>query len=680
MNAWYESSRKDFILTPSTRIVERLARKSAEDRLDIEPEQSQEWQASINSLQSSLQEGIPILKESLKDPELKAIKDVVLEFDFKRRGLRIDCILLGEGILFIIEFKRSTIKAADRDQVMRYAVNLLEFHQATREWCHSNKAITVPIVSLTAKQAITGPVWPGLEACSWPMLACRPMECDQKSLQQALYEGIHHRLSTTRISRSSWISSPFSPSSSIVDATVSLYGGHNVSAISQHAAAAEEISRCRDEIELRIKLALNNQDKSIVFLSGSPGAGKTLVGLDLAMKGELAAESVFVTGNAPLVDVLNKALSKSYRSNLKSGAEWQLSGYHRSDANLLLSATDYKIVKAHRFLDWRGSAHRQTDGRVLIFDEAQRTYEKGRIVLGSRLQDHEADLILKAQSRQFTSGGTVLVALVGHDQYINRGERGISAWLEAAERQGWSFYISDQTLELSSQQDPQHWKNHKLRSILHNGHLSQSVRYYRNSEVSEWVNDVLNNKPSSARARANSLRSNGDTIFITRSLEKARTWGHQRVDKGERVGLIASGQARRLAAEGLFVDLKPDIATWMLAPSEDVRSSNALESVQNQYQVQGLELDYTIICWDADLRRTHGNWNSFKLVGSAWTVDSRIDIAKNGYRVLLTRARKGMIIFVPSGDLSRRDVTRRPKFYDEIASYLLECGAHQLEI
>jgi len=240
------------------------------------------------------------------------------------------------------------------------------------------------------------------------------------------------------------------------------------------------------------------------------------------------------------------------------------------------------------------------------------------------------------------------------------------------------YCISDSTLHLASTSNSQHWLSNKLRSQLINGHLSQSIRYYRNSEVSEWVNDVLNNNKKSARERAGRLSSHGDKIYLTRSLDKAKSWGHERIDKGERVGLIASGQARRLAAEGLFVDLKPDISNWTLAPSGDIRSSNALETVQNQYQVQGLELDYTIICWDIDLRRKDDNWHAFKLAGSTWKADAMINIAKNGYRVLLTRARKGMIIFIPYGDLSCRDDTRRPEFYDDIASYLEGCGAHKL--
>lgn len=147
----------------------------------------------------------------------------------------------------------------------------------------------------------------------------------------------------------------------------------------------------------------------------------------------------------------------------------------------------------------------------------------------------------------------------------------------------------------------------------------------------------------------------------------------------ERAGIIASGQARRLAAEGLFVDHKPDIAGWMLAPDGDVRPANMLETVQNQYQVQGLELDYTVVCWDGDLRRTERGWQAWKMSGSSWQRDKELGIAANGYRVLLTRARKGMIIFVPRGDLTAEDETRPTAMYDQIAEYLIKCGAREIQ-
>jgi hypothetical protein len=184
---------------------------------------------------------------------------------------------------------------------------------------------------------------------------------------------------------------------------------------------------------------------------------------------------------------------------------------------------------------------------------------------------------------------------------------------------------------------------------------------------------------SHARDLAADAAAHGNTIWLTRSLDAARRWARERVIGGQRAGLIASGQARRLAAEGLFVDYKPDIATWMLAPTSDVRSSNALETVQNQYQIQGLELDYCIVCWDADLRREGDTWAAYKLSGSDWQTDRLIDVAKNGYRVLLTRARQGMVIFVPKGDSSGSDPTRNVAFYDGVSEFLRACGAGALE-
>jgi hypothetical protein len=417
----------------------------------------------------------------------------------------------------------------------------------------------------------------------------------------------------------------------------------------------------------------------VIFLSGAPGAGKTLVGLDLVMRGSFADESVFVTGNAPLVDVLNAALIKSFKRQGQNASSWAPTGYHRADARFVTAAAGFKVVKAHHFLGKRGELHRQEDGRVLVFDEAQRTYEKGRVVLGEKLADHEADLILSVQRNAFPTGGAVIVALVGHNQAINRGEQGIVAWLQAVERKGWTFSISDETLALAEFEDRKKWEGHHLRRTLLKGHLHQSMRYYRNAKVEEWVAAILNNDYSLARRLSNEMFAHKNPIWITRSLNRARLWARVHAVGNQRSGLIASGQARRLAAEGLFVDYKPDIASWMLAPSSDVRSSNALETVQNQYQIQGLELDFSIVCWDADLRREDDAWVAYKLKGSDWTKDNLIEVAKNGYRVLLTRARKGMVIFVPSGDPSGEDVTRSTEFYDGVWNFLVSCGALELE-
>lgn len=677
--AWYFGTREDFLSTPRDTIANQLAGRAADESFEIEPAQTEEWRQSVDVLQRTLDERIPILREALNAPGCESVQHVILEFDFHRRGLRMDCLLLADGALFVIEFKRSKLQRADRDQVMTYAVNLLEFHKVTREWCDTKGAIVIPVLALTEGRSHKSVVWPGLAGLSWPALANKPLECDGTSLEVAIRTGLKHRRTDAPVWRDEWLDSLFSPSSSILDATLSLYGNHDVVAIQEHAAPKAAIDASVKEIREHIENAIDRGAYHIIFLSGAPGAGKTLVGLEIVMRGSHADGAVFVTGNAPLVDVLNKALSASYLAQGRRAATWAPTGYRRADASLVTSAANFKIVKAHNFLGKRGEAHRQGDGRVLVFDEAQRTYEKGRVVLGEALTDHEADLILSVQKNAFPQGGAVVIALIGHNQAINRGERGIVAWLHAAERGGWTVSIGDETLALAELDDQRNWALLPGRRPLAHGHLHQSMRYYRNAVIEEWVGAVLTGDAPAANAFVATMEAHENRVWVTRNLDAARKWVKPLSVGGQRSGLIASAQGRRLAAEGLFVDYKPDIATWMLAPSSDIRSSNALETVQNQYQIQGLELDYSVVCWDADLRRENGEWKAYKMSGDDWDKDKLIEVAKNGYRVLLTRARKGMVIFVPMGDNTGEDQTRSIEFYDGVWDFLKACGARALE-
>ena len=678
--AWYSSTREEFLKASTEDIADKLNGRAGDENLDIESAQRDEWRKSVDLLQKNLGERIPLLRQALAAPGCEAIHDVILEFDFHRRGLRMDCLLLGDGVLFVIEFKRSKIQSADRDQVVNYAVNLLEFHKVTQEWCGNSGAIVVPILALTESKSKSILKWGGLFGHSWPSLAHKPLECDSRNLQEALQIGLQNRRTSVAVALDDWLGSTFCPSSSILDATLSLYGNHDVVAIQEHAAPKEAIEASVNEIRCRIDEELNQGHYHIVFLSGAPGAGKTLVGLDIAMRGSSAKSAVFVTGNTPLVDVLHEALGKSYYKQSRNAKVWIPKGYCRSDSKFIAKNANFKIVKAHHFLGQRDIPHKQEDGRVLIFDEAQRTYKKDFMVIRTKLPDHEANLILKAQEFAFPQGGSVVVALVGHQQAIGPAERGIVAWLEAADSRGWSFSISDVTLSLSELHDREKWATHLSRRPLQNGHLHQSMRYYRNAKAEDWVAAVLDGDVSKANSCSEELVKNGNTILLTRCLNDARKWARSRTIGGQRSGLIASGQGRRLAAEGLFVSLKPDIAAWMLAPSSDIQSSNALETVQNQYQIQGLEIDFPIVCWDADLRRDGGDWTAYKLHGSDWRKDKCLDVAKNGYRVLLTRARQGMVIFVPQGDTSGEDVTRNIEFYDGVWKFLKECGAQDLKI
>jgi hypothetical protein len=675
MNAWYERQRLEFLDASVDSVVSHLAAAAIEESLHVEPEQFDEWKASVGLLQAHLDdkaEMIQLLKKTLKAPDLSEYEHVVLEYDFRRRGLRLDCVLLGNGIIAIVEFKRSRVAAADRDQVTDYAINLVEFHEETRRLSAAGDVVVVPLLALTSGPCARRTRDSSFHEGHWNSILRHPIECDRNSLHVALRDALAVRRSSTRIDPARWLKADFSPSSTIIDAAISLYGQHDVSAIKGHAAEIAQIDRCCKEVGYWIERSLLERVSRVIFVSGAPGAGKTLVGLKLAFDPRFRQDAVFVTGNAPLVDVLAESLRRSYRPRQSSLV---LSGYARQQARRVIEMSTFKIVKAHSFLGDRGKRIHSRDGRVVIFDEAQRTYEKGRIVLRNPLEDDEALLILKSLDETYGSGA-VVVALVGHNQAINRGEMGIAAWLKAADQRGWRVAIGKETLELSELTDFE--GQSQSMDAIDAGHLSHSLRFYRNHEIEQWADRVLTNRPGDALAIAGRIDAS-HTIWLTRDLQRAKAWVREKRVGDETAGIVASGQARRLAAVGLFVDLKPSIAHWMLAPSGDIRSSNMLETVQNQFQVQGLEMDYALVCWDADLRRGTDGWRSYRITGNKWQKDGFLHIAINGYRVLLTRARKGMIVFVPAGDDTGDDQTRLPDFYDGIASYLLSCGAKNLD-
>lgn len=681
-DAWYSADRSSFLEADQNSVVAELASSAAEQGWHIEPQQHEEWDASIGILHKEMQAHpaaeIEILRTALDESELSEYSDVILEYNFRRRGLRLDCILLAPGIIAVIEFKRSKLSPADADQVTNYCVNLVEFHEETQRLCNEKNVIVVPVLVQTQGKRVIPPTVQGeFHKAPWASVLRTPVYCDGRSLGQGLSDILKQRKSCEQPSRETWLSSRFSPSSTILDAAISLFGNHDVSAIDDHAGSIEKIEQTIEEVAIQINQASTTHRNRIVLVSGAPGAGKTLVGLRLAFDSRFRDDAVFVTGNAPLVDVLKEALRRSYKRRSSSKIA-QISGYPKESSRIVIENAVFKIVKAHNFLGDRGTQTDSSDGRIIIFDEAQRTYEKGRMVLNKKLEDHEADLILASIESSYEPG-CVVVGLLGHNQAINRGERGAIAWLEAAERRGWDYAISDESLSLSEFTHPDQWRDHSLRVPFNAGHLSHSLRFYRNRDLETWVHCVMEDDVAKAADLSKELAHEGHQVWLTRDLESARSWARKHRVGEERAGLIASGQARRLAAEGIFVDHKPSIAQWMLAPSGDIRSSNMLETVQNQYQIQGLELDYTVVCWDADLRRAADGWEAWKMSGSQWQRDKALNVAKNGYRVLLTRARKGMIVFIPQGDATNEDETREVQIYEKIAEHLIACGARAVK-
>jgi hypothetical protein len=669
MASWYKNSREGFLRDDITTIVDALHKSAAEDRWQIEPDQDGEWRETLT-----------ILRNALSDESMGFITGVIAEYDFRRRGIRIDFILVSAGALYILEFKRGETTAADRDQVMNYCVNLVEFHERTQ----SAKPKLFPV--LISRTGSRKTHFPAIEwQPDWPQI-CRNVAYAKAGDLRPTLSKLQQSLTTAgdAFTVEEWDAAAFNPSSTIIDAAISLYGQHEVSAMKEHAAPKADIDRCIASVIKEINAASDACRNEIIIVSGAPGAGKTLVGLAIAFHDKFRGEAVFVTGNAPLVKVLNGSLKKSYLELSRQGRTRPLGGYTRVGIHFAANNSDFKIVNANRFLEAaRGrraqGADANADGRILIFDEAQRTYSAGEIVNGRRLEDDEAVLITEEMARRPEA---IIVLLVGHNQHIGTNEMGAKAWLNAARKHGWRYAVSDETLKLEEFAEDVEWSTSPLRLNITSTHLAHSIRDQRtsNGDIEQWAHWVMTNQPDKASEKARGLPDNSG-IHITRSLHTAKQWANARRIGEERCGLIGSGQGRRLKADGIFVDEKADIVQWMLAPSGDVRSSNMLEQTQNQYQIQGLEVDYAIVCWDADLRRESGGWTCYNVSGADW-VRSRNEeettLRCNSYRVLLTRSRKGLIIFVPQGDMTGRDKTREPDFYNGIVEYLVQCGAHLL--
>lgn len=669
MASWYKNSREGMLADGISTVVDALHKSAAEERWQIDPDQDDEWR-----------ETLAVLCAALRDESMQFITGVLAEYDFRRRGIRIDFILVSAGALFVLEFKRSDTIAADRDQVLNYCVNLVEFHEVTQ---NAQPKLVPILVSRAGARATRIPAIEWMN--DWPQICQNVTYSRGVDLRRALVE-LHQQLAPAdaQFTYQEWDAASFHPSSSIIDAAISLYGQHDVSAMKEHAAPKEAIDKCISSVVAEINAATSAGRNELIVVSGAPGAGKTLVGLALAFQERYRDEAVFVTGNAPLVKVLNGSLKKSYLELNRQSRTRALGGYTRAASGFVARNSDFKIVNANRFLEAaRGNRPQgqttSTDGRILIFDEAQRTYSAGEIVNGRSLEDDEAVLIVEEMARR---PGAVIVLLFGHNQHIGTNEMGAKAWLTAARKHSWGYAVSDETLKLEEFGEDIEWKTSPLRIDIASTHLSQSMRDQRtsNGDIEQWTHWVMTNRPDRAKEKARTF-SDRSAIYFTRSLHAAKQWVGERRIGEERCGLIGSGQARRLKAEGIFVDEKADIVQWMLAPSGDVRSSNMLEQTQNQYQIQGLEIDYAIVCWDADLRREEGEWACFNLSGADWRRSRHREettLRCNSYRVLLTRSRKGMVVFVPQGDLTGVDKTRAPAFYDGIADYLAECGARRL--
>jgi DUF2075 family protein len=608
-----------------------------------------------------------LLRECLLEHEGK----IYFEFSIPRMGRRIDVVVITGSVVFVIEFKvgASTYDSADLDQVMDYALDLHNFHEGS----HNVKIIPI----LVATKA------PTVESKLEDDDLHSPICCNNGNLENTIDRVLTVCLKQL-IDCNEWESSGYKPTPTIIEATLALYNGHSVSAISRSDASTLNLSETSNTVAEIIARSKKDSQKSIVFVTGVPGAGKTLVGLDVASthidpNDELY--SVFLSGNGPLVKILQEALARDKVARKRAAGEKVRKG-------VALGEVKSFIQNVHHFRDeCLLDLLKPPVDHVALFDEAQRAWTKEQTVKFMRekknrldFNQSEPEFLISCMDRH--KDWAVVVCLVGGGQEINTGEAGISEWFDAIEQSfpHWKIYLSDRLTDSeygAGKLVKQAGKNSMV-TFKPELHLRTSVRSFRSEKISLFVKQLLDLDEEAARNNL-SLIHDKYPIVLTRDLDVAKNWVKTQARGSERYGMVVSSQAERLKPHAIDVRVKANPVHWFLNDKKDVRSSYYLEDVATEFDVQGLELDWVCMAWDADFRYDNTNWKNWSFRGAKWQriiKPERQTYQKNAYRVLLTRARQGMVIFVPVGDDS--DHTRPKEYYDGTYDYLQRLGLKTL--
>ncbi len=600
---------------------------------------------------------------------------ILFEFSIPRLGKRIDVVAIIQHVIFVIEFKvgENKFSGSAIDQVWDYGLDLKNFHET------SHPAAIVPILIATEAKPVTY----SFETTAHNDNLLAPLRVTPRQLGDAIRDAVRS-IKGPAIDARSWEAGQYRPTPTIIEAAMALYGGHAVHEISRSDAGAVNLSRTSEAISEVIRQSRESSTKAICFVTGVPGAGKTLVGLDIATKHiDKSSElySVFLSGNGPLVAVLREALARDKVRRQGEIGQKVRKGTALDEVKLF-------IQNVHHFRDdCLKSESRPPIEHVALFDEAQRAWnlahtakfmqrKKGK----SGFSYSEPEFLISCLDRH--PDWAVVVCLVGGGQEINTGEAGISEWVDALLRSfpEWHVYISPHLHDSEYGAGEVIARLEKHSRVKHNEnlHLSVSMRSFRAEQVSAFVKSVLDIEEGNA-ARVLQHLLQRYPIFLTRDLKIAKKWLRERARGSERYGIVVSSEAQRLKPHAIDVRPKTNPINWFLDGKEDVRSSYYLEDVATEFQVQGLELDWACIVWDGDFRFAVDGWKHHSFVGSKWNrikQETRQTYLKNAYRVLLTRARQGMVIVVPDGDIS--DPTRDARFYDPTFNYLKRIGIPEL--
>ena len=704
----YHSNFKNFINTPDSSIFGVLNERY--------------HGVSLTTAREAWMSEIAIMK-SVLDKYQDYDGEIIFEYDIPRLGKRIDVVVLLEGIIFCLEFKvgESQILEADVDQVLDYALDLKYFHK------FSEDSLIVPILIATNYTNASTTI----KDSPYDDRVANPLVTGEAGLSH-LIEEVLKKYPNEKPVDPRWIISPYAPTPTIIEAARTLYENHSVENITRHEADNVSTDRTIAYILEVIRKSKENQKKSICFVTGVPGAGKTLVGLDVAIKQTYQGNdtpvedegAVYLSGNGPLVAVLTEALAQdNYKKCKAKGEKKKLSDSRREVNKSIQMIHRYRDTMLNKIknpvengileIDPAKAVKMAQSGfgeveHVAIFDEAQRSWTHKRLAdylkrggtYGNKIKvpnfpmSEAAFLIWSLDQRE---DWATIVCLVGGGQEINTGEAGISEWITALNEKfpHWDVYISPKLNE------PEYAEG-KVNDLLKDNpnvtyaeslHLAVSLRSYRAEKLSAFVHALLAFDDRAA-ALYGEIKDKYP-IVLTRDMDKARRWIHEKVRGTERTGVLVTKESARFKPLSIHV-LPPgdeNAVHWFLEDKGDTRSSNYLEDAATEIQVQGLELDYTCLLWDADMRYDDGKWRFYKFngqtkwieqIGNTESKQEQMKYMLNAYRVLLTRARAGMVICVPEGNSNKtvsgfwEDTTRLPEYYDGTYGYLKSLGMEEI--
>jgi hypothetical protein len=653
MRPWFAQSLGAFRLQTPAEIAASLAYEQAARFGTLELKQRDSWEASAVLLQAALAEGDDAWH-------------IFMECDLLRLEKRAGAILLTDRAIFVLEFKMGAQKPDLNDlrQTDNYAMDLHDFHAGSR----GVPIIPVLVAPAAPQRDLDLPLfWHGVAPV---MVANAAMLSDIVARAQAAIP-----LPAKPIDANAWAHAAYRPVPSVLEAARLLYRRNAVPDIGATRADAHNLTRTTDAIARVIAKAKTEGGRYVVFVTGIPGAGKTLCGLNLVFGALRESGAAFLSGNVPLVTVLREALARDAAP--QGGAAFQAAE----------RAARTALQNVHRFLEHHViHAHEIPEARIIVFDEAQRAWDQAQATRdGQRRKSHlslsEPAHTLEIMARH--DGWTVIVALIGNGQEINTGEAGLAEWGRViAASPSWravaarrSTTTDDPAQRLAEGAGP--WL-----AFDDDLDLQTPIRSLRSSRGTEWVDAVLQGDARAACAIAEATPEL--PYYITRDASAWRAALRARTRGLRRAGLVASAGARRLRAEGLGVQV-PDIADWFLKRWPDIRSSEALETFATEYDCQGLELDVVGLAWGGDFLRHAGQWRARRFVGHHWQIVRGVEEQRyilNTYRVLLTRARYETIIWVPPGSASDdpfHDITRPSAEMDALADFLLASGARPLE-